>query len=66
MWSTARRVRPLRPRIATSATKQDPGKYAAVSRKDHAQSKTQSAMTVQPDLIALKAGNNQSFHCGVR
>jgi hypothetical protein len=31
----------------------DPEKCEAVFRKDHAQSKTSSAMTIQPNLIAL-------------
>jgi len=31
----------------------DPEKCVAVFRKDHAQSKSQSAMMIQPNLIAL-------------
>jgi hypothetical protein len=31
----------------------DPEKREAVFRKDHAQTKTQSAMTIHPNLIAL-------------
>jgi hypothetical protein len=31
----------------------DPEKCATVFRKDHAQSRTESAMVIQPDLIAL-------------
>jgi hypothetical protein len=37
----------------SQAIEQDPEKCVAVFRKDHAQTKSQSAMTIQPNLIAL-------------
>jgi len=45
----------MEPRQAGAAAvlKHDPEKRAAVFRKDHAQTKSQSAMMIQPDLIAL-------------
>jgi hypothetical protein len=36
-----------------AALKHDPEKCEAVFRKDHAQTMNQSAMTIQPNLIAL-------------
>src|SRR5579872_337056 len=39
--------------------KHDPEKCVAVFRKDHAQSKTQSAMTIQPNLIALGCSDSE-------
>jgi hypothetical protein len=39
--------------ISSAGPEHDPEKCEAVFRKDHAQSKSQNAMTIQPDLIAL-------------
>jgi len=38
---------------ASNRLKHDPEKCAAVFRKDHAQTTTQSAMMIHPNLIAL-------------
>jgi hypothetical protein len=39
--------------IWSGGKQHDPEKCAAIFRKDHAQSKNQSAMTIRPNLIAL-------------
>jgi hypothetical protein len=47
-------------RISKSGTKHGPENGAAIFRKDHAQSKHSSAMTIQRNFIALQQINDSS------